>query len=96
MHKRGPVLGGNETTAIFENSGYAFAGASAILDVLDAANNGKWETHNTIDLIATVVTLIPGVGEVFGAVWFVSDLVSESINGKSLSQNISTGLFKGH
>jgi RHS repeat-associated protein len=88
--------GSNETTAIFENSGYAFAGASAILDVLDAANNGKWETHNTIDLIATGATLIPGFGEVFGAVWFVGNLVSESINGKSLSQNISTGLFNGH
>jgi RHS repeat-associated protein len=81
--------GVNETSKTFENAGYVFAGISTVLNIGDAINNKQWRTHNTIDAIATGITLIPGVGEVFGGLWFVGNIISECTTGKGLSENIA-------
>jgi len=53
-----------------------------------AANPNGWQTHNTVDAAVTILTLIPGFGQAFGALWFVGNIASELISDKSLSEHI--------
>jgi len=74
---------------LFKDAGTGFAGISSVLNVADAIHNGKWQAHNTIDVVSTGITLVPFVGEAFGLFWFVADGISEVTTDKSLSQNIA-------
>lgn len=79
----------NETSEVFESVGHTLTVVNALTSVYEGAFSKKgWQIHNTIDIVADGISLIPGVGEVFGTVWFVSNLVSEISTGKSLSEHI--------
>lgn len=56
---------------------------------LDAKMNGGWEMHHTIDATIGILCLIPGVGEILGPIWFVGNLISLGVNGRSLSENMA-------
>lgn len=87
---------------IFESGARTATKASKVLGVatigltiFDAANDPKgWQTKHTIDASAAGLCLIPGVGEIFGPVWFLANLVSLGINGKSISENIQNAIDK--
>ena len=72
-------------TRSLEGVSRGIAGVNLALDVTDAVINGKWETHNTVDAIVAVASVeFP----IFGLAWFVGDIISEAVSGRSISENI--------
>jgi RHS repeat-associated protein len=89
----------NNDTKLFTGVSRSLEGVSkriAVVNLLltgtDAVINGKWEWHNTIDASVAVASYLCPL---FGLAWFVGDIVSEAVNGKTISENIEEGL-KGH
>lgn len=65
---------------------------SAGITVGDGIKNG-WKPHHTADLVVdatlyTVAASVPVAGWIAGGIWFVGDLISEHLTGKSITENI--------
>jgi len=72
------------------SKGFALFGAG--LTVADGLENG-WKPHHTADLVvdATIYTFsaaVPVAGWILGGVWFVGDMITEQITGKSITENV--------
>lgn len=63
------------------------------LTIVDAANDPKgWQTKHTIDAVVGGLSFLPGVGQFIGLGWFVGNLISEAVSGRSLSENIQRAI----
>jgi len=69
-------------------------GAAGIgLTIIDAANDPKgWQTKHTVDAVVGGLSFLPGVGQAIGVGWFVGNLISQGVSGKSLSENIQAAI----
>jgi hypothetical protein len=80
----------------FANGAKVVSGASKLLGaagigltIADAATDPNgWQTKHTIDAAIGVASFAPGVGQVVAISWFVGNLISQGVSGKSLSENI--------
>jgi RHS repeat-associated protein len=78
---------------VMSSASKVLGGVGIGLTILDAANDPKgWQTKHSIDAAVGVASFIPGVGTAVGILWFVGNIVSEAVSGKSLSENIQEAI----
>jgi RHS repeat-associated protein len=82
-----------ESGAKISSTASKVLGATGIgLTVVDAAINGPQLKHE-IDGLVGFISFAPVVGTAVGASWFVGNLISLGVNGKSLSENIQNAIL---
>ena len=94
-NKISPAAVLEEGASAVKTSCRVLGAAGIALSVIDAATdpNGPQLKHG-IDVAVGVASFIPVAGEFIGVGWFVGNLVSLGVNGKSLSENIQTVIDK--
>ncbi|WP_037361228.1 DUF6443 domain-containing protein [Asinibacterium sp. OR53] len=94
-NKISPAAALEEGAAAVKTGGRILGSAGIALSVIDAATdpNGPQLKHG-IDIAVGAATFIPVVGEFVGVGWFVGNLISLGVNGKSLSENIQNAIEK--
>jgi RHS repeat-associated protein len=74
---------------VSKNAGRLLGGIGVGLSIVDAAVNGPEMKHG-IDVVMGLASLLPGVGPFIGGGYFIANLISLGINGKSISENIQS------
>ena len=79
--------------ALAKNAGTAFPIVGALVTGVDAAYNGKWENHHSLDLginaaIYAIAELSGPVGWILGTGWFVANIIyQQSHEGKTITED---------
>jgi RHS repeat-associated protein len=85
------VTGDVKTSTFLKNVSKSLGVASTYSAVDAGLNNPKgWQTKNSLDVGMSVMTFLPVIGPALGVTFFLGNIISLGINGKTLSENLST------
>jgi len=85
------ILNGGKALEDVSNT---LVGVSVVLNVADALSNGKWQNHNTADVVMTSIiyatsAVCPAAGLILGLTWFVGNLIYERYHdGRSMAEEL--------